>query len=70
VARIVSCAKNSSKVGCPEVGLINHLSDLSQNLVSGVIEFLKNLLAEIMMSKSNLDMDLGLGGFSLRVVEP
>ena len=44
------------------VGLINHFSDLSQNLVAGVIQFLEDLLAKIMMSKSNLEMDLGLGG--------
>jgi hypothetical protein len=48
------------------VGLINHFRDLSQNLVAGVIQFLEDLLAKILMSKSNLEMDPGLGGFSLR----
>ena len=49
------------RLDCPAVGLINHFNDLIQNFVASVIQFLEDPLAKIVMSKSNLDMDLGLG---------
>ena len=50
--------------------MIYHFDDLRQNLVAGVIKFLKNLLADIMVSESDFGMDLGFGGFGLRVIKP
>jgi hypothetical protein len=50
--------------------MVDHFNDLSQDLVASVIKFGENLLPEIAVSKSNLDMDLGLGGFSFRVATP
>jgi hypothetical protein len=50
--------------------MVDHFNDLSQDLVASVIKFGENLLPEIAVSKSNLDTDLGLGGFSFRVVTP
>jgi hypothetical protein len=50
--------------------VINHFDDLGQNLVAGVIKFLEDLLADIMLSESNLDMDMGFGGFGLRIIKP
>jgi hypothetical protein len=49
--------------------MVDHSNDLSQDLVASVIKFGEDLLSNIAVSKSNLDMDLGLGGFSLRVIK-
>jgi hypothetical protein len=38
--------------------MVDHFNDLSQDLVASVIKFRENLLPEIGVSKSNLDMDL------------
>jgi hypothetical protein len=50
--------------------MVDHFNDLSQDLVASVIKFGEDLLLKIAVSKSNLDVDLGLGGFSLRVTKP
>jgi hypothetical protein len=49
--------------------MVDHLNDLSQHLVASVIEFGEDFLLKIAMPKSNLGMDLSLGGFSLRVAK-
>jgi hypothetical protein len=53
----------------PSVGLVDHFYDLGEDLIARVINFIENLLAKITVSEGNLSMDLGLGGFSLRVIK-
>jgi hypothetical protein len=53
----------------PTVGAVDHFNDLSQDLVASVIKFVEDFLLKIALSKSNLDMDLGLSGFGLRVIK-
>jgi hypothetical protein len=51
------------------VCVVDHFDDLSQNFIASVIEFLEDLLGKIAVSISNLDVDLDLGGFGLRVAK-
>jgi hypothetical protein len=53
----------------PDFRMLNHFYDLSQNLVTSVIKFLIDFLAEIVVPESNLDMNLGLGSFGLCFIE-
>jgi hypothetical protein len=49
--------------------VIDHFNDLGQDLVTSFINFVEDLLLKIVLTKSNLDMDLGLSSFTLRVVK-
>ena len=53
----------------PPVCLVNHFNDLAEDLIVGVIKFVKDLLVQVAMSISNLDMDLGFRGFRLRITK-
>ena len=53
----------------PAFRLVNHLDNLSQNFVEGIIQFIEGLLTQVVMSKSDLNVDLGLSGFSLPIAE-
>jgi hypothetical protein len=58
-----------SRFDYPSVGLVDHFNDLGEDLIARVINFVEDLLVKIAVSESNLSMDLGLGGFSLRVIK-
>jgi hypothetical protein len=41
----------------PSVSLVNHFNDLGYNLIAIFIKFIKDLLAQVAMPNSNLDMN-------------
>src|SRR5262249_35865087 len=53
----------------PAVRRVDHLYDLGQDFVAGVIKFVEYSLLQVTVSKGDLNMDLGLGGLGLRVIQ-
>ena len=53
----------------PSVGVVNHLYDLADDLVTSVIESRERLRRHISVTKRNLQVYLCFGSFCLRVIE-
>jgi hypothetical protein len=53
----------------PSVSLVNHFNDLGYNFIASFIKFIKDLLAQVAMPNSNLDVNLDLRSFRLGIVK-